>query len=112
MEKSLGRSLGLADTYARTIADLATTLNADDTREEAADILRGLIEKIVLTPEPTAPNGHSIELFGELGAILTLCGDADGTNAKARRGSAGFRQLMLVAGARNRRQFAYPPFKV
>lgn len=31
---------GLADTYARTIAGLATTLNADNTREEAADILR------------------------------------------------------------------------
>lgn len=39
----------LADIYARTIADLITALNAYDTREEAADILRGLIEKIVLT---------------------------------------------------------------
>ena len=90
---------GLADTYARTIADLVTALNADDTREEAADILRGLIEKIVLTPDPTAPNGHAIELYGELGAILTLCGDGTGTNAKARRGTAGFRQVILVAGA-------------
>ena len=90
---------GLADTYARTIADLVIALNADDTREEAADILRGLIEKIVLTPEATALNGHAIELYGELGAILTLCGDGDGTNAKARRGSAGFRQVTMVAGA-------------
>ena len=90
---------GLADTYASIIADLATALNADETREEAADILRGLIEKIVLTPDATAPNGHAIELFGELGAILTLCGEADGTNAKARRGSAGFRQVAMVAGA-------------
>ena len=89
----------LADTYARIIADLATALNADETREEAADILRGLIEKIVLTPDVAAPNGHAIELFGELGAILTLCGEADGTKAKARRGMAGFRQVTLVAGA-------------
>jgi site-specific DNA recombinase len=90
---------GLADTYARTIADLVTALNADDTRDEAADILRGLIEKIVLTPDPTAPNGHSIELFGQLGAILTLCGNGNSTNAKARRGTAGFRQVTMVAGA-------------
>jgi hypothetical protein len=90
---------GLADIYTRTIADLATALNADDTREEAADILRGLIEKIVLTPDATAPNGHAIELYGELGAILTICGDGEGTNAKARRGIAGFRQVTMVAGA-------------
>ena len=90
---------GLADTYVRTIADLATALNADDTRHEAADILRGLIEKIMLTPDLTAPNGHSIELFGELGAILALCGDPDGTNAIARRVSAGYRQVTVVAGA-------------
>ena len=89
---------GLADIYARTIADLAAALNADDTRQEAADILRGLIEKIVLTPDATAPNGHTIELFGELGAILTLCADGNGTNAKARTVGAGFRQLTLVAG--------------
>jgi hypothetical protein len=90
---------GLADTYARTIADLVNALNADDTREEAADILRGLIEEIVLTPDTTAPNGHAIELNGELGAILTLCRDGTGTNAKARGGSAGFRQVTMVAGA-------------
>ena len=89
---------GLADTYARTIADLVTALNADDTREEAADILRGLIEKIVLLPDAAAQNGHAIELYGELGAILTLCGTGDGTNAKARRSSAGFRQVTMVAG--------------
>ena len=89
---------GLADTYARTIADLASALNADDTREEAADILRGLIERVVLTPDTTAPNGHAIELYGELGAILTLCGDT-GTKADARRGTAGARQVTMVAGA-------------
>jgi len=94
---------GLADISARIIADLAAALNADDTREEAADILRGLIEKIVLTPDATAPNGHTIALFGELGAILTLCGDGKGTTAKARRFGACFRHVTMVAGTRNRR---------
>jgi DNA invertase Pin-like site-specific DNA recombinase len=90
---------GLADTYARTIADLASALNADDTREEAADILRSLIEKIVLRPDATAPNGHVMELYGELGAILSLCSEGNAGKQKARRGSAGFGQVTLVAGA-------------
>jgi hypothetical protein len=42
---------------------------------------------------------EKIALYGELGAILTLCGDGDAKNAKARRGSAGFRQVTMVAGA-------------
>lgn len=90
---------GLTDAYARKGADLSTALNTDDAREEASDILRGLIERIVLTPDAKAPNGHSIELFGELGAILVLCKEAEHTNAKARRGSAGSKQVTVVAGA-------------
>ena len=89
----------MSETYRERVAALIRGLAASEGMEEAREAIRGLIEKIVLTPESTAPNGHSIELFGELGAILTLCGDADGTNAKARRGSAGFRQVTMVAGA-------------
>ena len=90
---------GLADTYAQRVADLVTALNAEDTRPEAADILRGLIEKIILTPDAAAPNGHAIELFGELGAILSLCGNGVATNAKARTVGAGCWQVTVVAGA-------------
>ena len=89
---------GIADIYANTISDLATALNADDTREEAADILRGLIEKIVLMPDATAPNGHTLELYGELGAILTLC-DAESSSKNNARMTAGFQQVTMVAGA-------------
>ena len=89
---------GLADTYARTIADLVTALNADDTREEAADILRGLIEKIVLLPDAAAPNGNAIALYGELGAILSLCGAGDSTNANAHQVGGRFGQVTMVAG--------------
>lgn len=92
---------GLADIYARKIGDLVSALNAEDTRAEAADILRGLIEKIILRPDPAAAGGHVIELFGELGAILSLCADGMGANAKACSGAAGIRQVTVVAGARN-----------
>jgi hypothetical protein len=89
---------GLADIYARKVADLAAALDQDDTRAEAADILRGLIEKITLRPDPDAANGHVIEIYGELGAILALCGATDGANAKTRTGGAGIGQVTMVAG--------------
>ncbi|WP_185799229.1 hypothetical protein [Paragemmobacter straminiformis] len=37
--------------------------DAGGARGKAADVLRGLIEKIVLTPDGTDPSGHSLELF-------------------------------------------------
>ncbi|MFN3315068.1 MAG: recombinase family protein, partial [Hyphomonas sp.] len=89
---------GWADTYARKVADLANALNDDDTRTEAADLLRGLIDRIILRPDADAPKGHAIELFGELGAILSLCGNGMGGHAKARTKSAGVRQVTMVAG--------------
>ena len=90
---------GLADIYAKRVANLAESLNVEDTKAEAADILRGLIDKIILQPDPDAPNGHKIELYGELGAILSLCDIGIGTNAKARSGATGVRQVTVVAGA-------------
>ena len=97
---------GLANVYARKVAKLAEALNHEDTRAEAVDILRGLIERVILQPHPNAPNGHVIELHGELGAILSLCGNGMVTNAKARTGGAGLRQVTMVGnrwGGRPRR---------
>ena len=88
----------LAETYARKVADLAAALNDPEARPEAAELLRGLIESVTLTPDPDAPNGHVIELRGELGAIFALCGNDVAANANARRGAAGVRQVTVVAG--------------
>jgi site-specific DNA recombinase len=90
---------GLAAVYARKVADLAASLNHDSSRHEAAALLRGLIEKVTLLPDANSPNGHVIELFGELGAILSLCSEPGATKAKARSGATGVRQLTMVAGA-------------
>ena len=87
---------GLADIYRRKVADLSAALSSEATRSEAVDLLRGLIEKIVIHPED---KGHAIEIYGELGAILSLCGAAGGTNANARAGGTGVGQLTMVAGA-------------
>ncbi|MBL3561120.1 hypothetical protein [Rhodovulum sulfidophilum] len=69
-------------------------------RPEGVEILRGLIEKIVLSPDADAANEHVIELYGELGSIFSLCGNGLGTNANARGVGAGVRQVTMVAGAR------------
>ena len=89
----------LGEIYARKVADLAEALSAPATRSEAADLLRGLIDRIILTPDAAAPNGHSIALYGELGAILSLCDDGLGTNANAHRCGGRSGQETMVAGA-------------
>lgn len=63
----------IADVYARKVARLAEALNQPDERLEAAVAIRGLIEKIVLTPG--AKRGAlTATLHGELGAILEWTG--------------------------------------
>lgn len=55
---------GLAAVYEKKVKALSTTLNADDTRAEAALILGGLIEKVVIHP---GAETQGIDLHGELG---------------------------------------------
>ncbi|MCC6163751.1 MAG: zinc ribbon domain-containing protein [Acidobacteria bacterium] len=58
----------MADVYRSKVEELAAALRREDTRLEASEMLRGLIESIVLTPG----NGQlGIELKGSLAAMLT-----------------------------------------
>ncbi len=91
---------GLAAVYAQKVADLSASLNQEGSRHEAVTLLRGLIERVILQPDATASNGHVIELYGELGAILSLCSDGRTGKQKARSVATGFRQISVVAGAR------------
>ena len=61
----------LAEVYRATVADLHAALNDPDARTEAADILRGLIERITVRDDP---HGHVIELTGDIVKLLTLPG--------------------------------------
>jgi site-specific DNA recombinase len=57
----------MADLYRSKVEDLASALQREDTRLEASEMLRGLIDSIVLIPE----DGHlRIELRGNLAAML------------------------------------------
>ena len=60
----------MAEIYRRKVTDLHAALNDDETtRAEAADILRSLIDAIVLVPEGSE---LKIELRGDLAGILKI----------------------------------------
>jgi site-specific DNA recombinase len=62
----------LAELYRQKVTNLAEALNDEDTRLEAAECLRELIDEIRLVSE----NGkHRVELNGELAALLSLANE-------------------------------------
>ena len=62
----------LAEVYRTRIDALSTALGREDTREEAAEIVRSLVSAIELTPE----NGElAITLRGDLAAMLSMAAD-------------------------------------
>ena len=84
----------IAEAYRRKVEELHGALKADDAGP-ARELIRGLVEAIVLVPE----NGRlRVEVRGELAAILRLSGL---TNQKAPAGGPGLlvEQVKLVAGA-------------
>ena len=87
----------VADVYVSKVNGLRDALNEDGAREEAAEILRGLIDEIRLHP---IDGRLQIELIGDLATLLVFAGDKDKGNKKP--GSSGNlgRTKWLVAGAR------------
>ena len=75
--------------YAKKIAALTKALNRKEERQEAAENLRGLIEKIVLTPGPERGEIYAT-LHGELRTILEWTErQAVGKAAKTTKPAAG-----------------------
>ncbi|MDH6230809.1 site-specific DNA recombinase [Mesorhizobium soli] len=60
---------GIAETYRRRIERLTAALSHPDDAVEAADALREIIDRVVVTPSETR-GSYSITLQGELGTIL------------------------------------------
>jgi site-specific DNA recombinase len=100
--------------YAAKVAELQTALDQPDIRVETMEVLRTLIERIVLTPDETAPDRLAIELHGDLATILNLAAAAAAPSGKAvsalgakknpREAFVSEGLLSVVAGARNRRR--------
>jgi site-specific DNA recombinase len=82
----------MADVYRTKVEDLAAALQREDTRTEASETLRGLIQSIVLMPEK---GQLRIELRGNLAAMLTA---AQKTRRSPETGDL-LVPVQLVAGA-------------
>ena len=59
----------LAEVYRRKVADLQSALADPGTQTETLEILRGLIQRVVLHP---VEKGFEIELIGEIAAMVDL----------------------------------------
>ncbi len=82
----------MAELYRRKVTTLAQALERSETRTEATEALRGLIDAIVLTPDEGALR---IELRGNLAAMLSAA-----TNAKRSPETGDLSlQVQMVAGA-------------
>ena len=77
------------------MAALADAFNADANRAEATSILRGLIDRIVLTPTKESKK-LEIDLFGDLAEILGL---AANRNGPLNESDPSIQQVKVVAGA-------------
>ena len=86
---------GMAEHYRRQVAALADALNAEANRAEAADLLRGLIDRITLTPNEESKK-LEIDLYGDLAGILGLAANKNGPLDES---DPSIQQVKLVAGA-------------
>ena len=85
----------LSRIYWDRVARLEDALNSEETRVEAGEVIRTLIDRIVLTPRK---GGLAAELHGELASILALCHEAD-PKRKLPGTEVPGSQLSVVAGA-------------
>ena len=76
----------IAIVYRRKVERLAEALADPRDRDEAADAIRGLIERIVLTPGEKRGEMHAA-LHGDLGTILEWAGNGRGKGATDTPGS-------------------------
>ncbi|GAA4488882.1 recombinase family protein [Gluconacetobacter asukensis] len=91
----------MAVVYRERVTALHNALQQDTTRLEAADLIRSLIERIVLTPVDGALR---VELHGDLAGILTIAAGAKQKSPTvAGSGSVLASQVKMVAGEGNQR---------
>ena len=88
----------MAEVYAGKVACLEAALNDPAIKDEAGEILRGLIDRIELVPPDDGP-GLEARLYGDLARILAFCEGAAGKEKLPGSGEPGS-QLSVVAGAR------------
>ena len=90
----------MAGRYRREVRRLIDALNTEGHRTEAADLVRDLIDKIVLTPD-TLGKELTVDLIGDLAGVLTLAtmGERSLVEKDLSWISHEDQQVVLVAGA-------------
>ena len=84
----------IGELYARKIGDLKSLVQNDATKHQATEIIRSLIEQIVVST--TGQRGKSnVVLHGALASIMAYASDA----AQSGVVSSGVGRVLLVAGA-------------
>ena len=89
----------LADAYRQKVADLAAALYSEETRAEAFEIVRSLIDKLLI--HEGSDGKAQIELIGDIAAMVEVA--LGGEQQKTARGRAVFgdrekRSVKVVAG--------------
>jgi site-specific DNA recombinase len=87
----------LAQVYRHQVERLQDALNEPEIRDEALQILRGLVERVSISP---AENGLEVEIVGEIAKMVEL-----GIENNAKRATLDetmTRSVKVVAGTRNR----------
>ncbi len=92
----------LPELYRRRVEKLVGLLESEETRPEAMEAIRGLIDRIEVGPPETGRGPCSVTLVGALTSVLAFVTDASATQnrrALAGHGGSGFGTSLLVAGA-------------
>ncbi len=87
-----------AEIYKRKVTELEAALTDPDVCSEAGEALAALIDKIILTPAPEAPDRLQIDLHGELATILQAAGVGGVPNDTAPRGPVLGPRRAVVGG--------------
>ena len=85
----------MAERYRQEVSDLMEALADEKHRHEAIELIRSMIDKVVLVPDPGAKQGLLIDLHGDLAGILNIA--MNGRSAKTKQ-EVDIRQIRLVAG--------------
>ena len=89
----------MATRYRAEVVNLVDSLNHPEKRAESATLLRTLVDKIVLKPDPDG-TGLLIDLYGDLAGILNV---AATRNKPLKVNDYSPKQAKVVAGVRNLR---------
>jgi DNA invertase Pin-like site-specific DNA recombinase len=96
----------LATIYRNMVETLETSLRQPETRREAFELIRGLIDAVMLTPA----NGKlEIELRGDLAGILALSKAGEVSTFSTKEKAL---QIKMVAGTCNHRELTLPPITI